>query len=68
MKNIMERLNDAVLVKGPLLAGLDPDKDKLKILSDTIDYNGADCDFLRNYCFEYIEAFGRFWTKQKQMG
>ena len=56
MKNVMERLNDEVLVKGPLLAGLDPDMDKLKVLSDAIGYKGAACDFLRNYCFEYIEA------------
>lgn len=56
MKNVMESLNDGVLEKGPLLAGLDPDMDKLKVLSDTIGYMGADCDFLRNYCFEYIEA------------
>ena len=52
----MERLNKAVMKKGPLLAGLDPDMDKLRALSKEIGYKGADCDFLRDYCFEYIEA------------
>lgn len=56
MKNIMERLNDGVLEKGPLLAGLDPDMDKLKVLLDAIGYGGTHSDFLRDYCFEYIEA------------
>lgn len=56
MKNLMERLNEAVMKKGPLLAGLDPDMDKLRGLSKEIGYQGADCDFLRNYCFEYIET------------
>ena len=54
--NNMERLNKAVMKKGPLLAGLDPDMDKLRALSKEIGYKGADCDFLRDYCFEYIEA------------
>ena len=52
----MERLNKAVMKKGPLLAGLDPDMDKLRALSKEIGYKGADCDFLRDYCFEYIKA------------
>ena len=43
----MERLNNAVMEKGPLLAGLDPDMDKLRILSDEIGYAGMDCDFYR---------------------
>ena len=54
--NIMERLNKAVMEKGPLLAGLDPDMEKLRALSKEIGYKGADCDFLRDYCFEYIKA------------
>ena len=54
--NIMERLNNAVMEKGPLLAGLDPDMDKLRILSDEIGYAGMDCDFLQIYSMEYIEA------------
>lgn len=54
--NNMERLNKAVMKKGPLLAGLDPDMDKLRALSKEIGYKGADCDFLRDYCFEYIKA------------
>lgn len=52
----MERLNKAVMEKGPLLAGLDPDMEKLRALSKEIGYKGADCDFLRDYCFEYIKA------------
>lgn len=52
----MERLNKAVMKKGPLLAGLDPDMDKLRVLSKEVGYKGADCDFLRDYCFEYIKA------------
>lgn len=54
--NNMERLNKAVMKKGPLLAGLDPDMDKLRVLSKEVGYKGADCDFLRDYCFAYIEA------------
>lgn len=54
--NNMERLNKAVMKKGPLLAGLDPDMDKLRVLSKEVGYKGADCDFLRDYCFEYIKA------------
>lgn len=54
--NITERLNNAVMEKGPLLAGLDPDMDKLRILSDEIGYAGMDCDFLQIYSMEYIEA------------
>ena len=54
--NIMERLNKAVMKRGPLLAGLDPDMDKLGPLSKEIGYKGANCDFLRDYCFEYIKA------------
>lgn len=53
---LMERLNKAVMEKGPLLAGLDPDMEKLRALSKEIGYKGADCDFLRDYCFEYIKA------------
>ena len=53
---LMERLNKAVMEKGPLLAGLDPDMEKLRALSKEIGYKGADCDFLRDYCFAYIEA------------
>lgn len=53
---LMERLNKAVMEKGPLLAGLDPDMEKLRALSKEIGYKGTDCDFLRDYCFEYIEA------------
>ncbi len=52
----MERLNKAVMEKGPLLAGLDPDMEKLRALSKEIGYKGTDCDFLRDYCFEYIKA------------
>lgn len=52
----MERLNKCVMEKGPLLAGLDPDMEKLRALSKEIGYKGANCDFLRDYCFEYIEA------------
>lgn len=52
----MERLNKAVMEKGPLLAGLDPDMEKLRALSKEIGYKGADCNFLRDYCFEYIKA------------
>ena len=52
----MERLNKAVMEKGPLLAGLDPDMEKLRALSKEIGYKGADCDFVRDYCFEYIKA------------
>ena len=51
---LMERLNKAVMEKGPLLAGLDPDMEKLRALSKEIGYKGTDCDFLRDYCFEYI--------------
>lgn len=54
--NNMERLNKAVMKKGPLLAGLDPDMDKLRVLSKEVGYKGADSDFLRDYCFEYIKA------------
>ena len=54
--NNMERLNKAVMKKGPLLAGLDPDMDKLRVLSKEVGYKGADCHFLRDYCFAYIEA------------
>lgn len=54
--NNMERLNKAVMKKGPLLAGLDPDMDKLRVLSKEVGYKGADSDFLRDYCFAYIEA------------
>lgn len=54
--NNMERLNKAVMKKGPLLAGLDPDMEKLRALSKEIGYKGADCNFLRDYCFEYIKA------------
>lgn len=53
---LMERLNKAVMEKGPLLAGLDPDMEKLRALSKEIGYKGADCNFLRDYCFEYIKA------------
>ena len=53
---LMERLNKAVMEKGPLLAGLDPDMEKLRALSKEIGYKGTDCDFLRDYCFEYIKA------------
>ena len=53
---LMERLNKCVMEKGPLLAGLDPDMEKLRALSKEIGYKGANCDFLRDYCFEYIEA------------
>ena len=53
---LMERLNKAVMEKGPLLAGLDPDMEKLRSLSKEIGYKGTDCDFLRDYCFEYIKA------------
>lgn len=53
---LMERLNKAVMEKGPLLAGLDHDMEKLRALSKEIGYKGADCDFLRDYCFAYIEA------------
>lgn len=52
----MERLNKSVMEKGPLLAGLDPDMEKLRALSKEIGYKGTDCDFLRDYCFEYIKA------------
>ena len=52
----LERLNKAVMEKGPLLAGLDPDMEKLRALSKEIGYKGTDCDFLRDYCFEYIKA------------
>lgn len=54
--NIMERLNEAVIKKGPLLAGLDPDMEKISELAKEIGYNGAVCDFFRDYCFEYVEA------------
>ena len=53
---LMERLNKSVMEKGPLLAGLDPDMEKLRALSKEIGYKGTDCDFLRDYCFEYIKA------------
>ena len=53
---LMERLNKAVMEKGPLLAGLDSDMEKLRALSKEIGYKGTDCDFLRDYCFEYIKA------------
>ena len=53
---LMERLNKSVMEKGPLLAGLDPDMAKLRALSKEIGYKGTDCDFLRDYCFEYIKA------------
>ena len=33
---LMERLNKAVMEKGPLLAGLDPDMEKLRALSKEI--------------------------------
>lgn len=52
----MERLNEKVKEKGPLLAGLDPDIVKLPELAEALGYNGSIYDFLQDYCFEYIEA------------
>lgn len=54
--NVMERLNQKVKEKGPLLAGLDPDIVKLSELAEALDYRGSTYDFLQDYCFEYIEA------------
>lgn len=54
--NVMERLNEKVKEKGPLLAGLDPDIVKLPELAEALGYNGSIYDFLQDYCFEYIEA------------
>ena len=36
MKNVMERLNEAIKEKGPLLAGLDPDRLKIAELSSEL--------------------------------
>ena len=54
--NTMERLNEAIMKKGPLLAGLDPDLDKLLELSKEIDSNLDAWPFMEEYCFNYIEA------------
>ena len=48
MKNVMERLNEAIKEKGPLLAGLDPDRLKIAELSSELT--------MEDFCFEYIDA------------
>lgn len=37
MKNAMERLNELVMEKGPLLAGLDPDIEKVLAMYEQMD-------------------------------
>lgn len=63
--NAIERLNEEVIKKGPLLAGLDPDVDKIRALYEKIgkfsrksylnqeNYNKV---ILYDYCVSYIEA------------
>lgn len=54
---LMERLNKAVMEQGPLLAGLDPDQDKLLGLAADAGYELSKYrSFLLDYCFTYIEA------------
>lgn len=54
---LMERLNKCVMEKGPLLAGLDPDQDKLLGLVEDAGYKPSKYRiFLLHYCFTYIEA------------
>lgn len=61
----MERLNDLVIQRGPLLAGLDPDIKKVIELNDKIGKFSRDDyederdfieDVLLDYCCEYINA------------
>lgn len=47
MKNAMERLNELVSKKGPLLAGLDPDMDKIWAVTAMK---------MPDFCFDYIDA------------
>lgn len=62
--NAMERLNQLVMEKGPLLAGLDPDIDKI-LKMECENYVSEDdyekySDYLEaimhDYCYEYIQA------------
>ena len=53
----MERLNELVKQKGPLLAGLDPDMEKvLELPKETGNCGMAACDFMQEFCYKYIDA------------
>lgn len=55
--NKMERLNELVKQKGPLLAGLDPDMEKvLELPKETGNCGMAACDFMQEFCYKYIDA------------
>lgn len=68
VKNAMERLNEAVLEKGPLVAGLDPDLKKvLELYKETGDILEEDClgdeledeyewRCMSDFCERYIDA------------
>lgn len=68
MKNAMERLNEEVMKKGPLLAGLDPDIDKILSMyaqmdgteDETLESSNESDDYLEevmyDFCCEYIKA------------
>lgn len=68
MKNAMERLNELVMEKGPLLAGLDPDIDKVLSMyaqmdgteDETLESSNESDDYLEevmyDFCCEYIKA------------
>ena len=48
--NAMERLYQLVMIKGVLLAGLDPDIEKLLELNEQTQKFSEDDTFLRHYC------------------
>lgn len=56
MKNAMERLNDLVKVRGPLVAGLDPDIEKVMALyGNPKDFQEKEV-CMYEFCSDYIEA------------
>lgn len=58
--NAMERLNERVKSKGVLLAGLDPDIDKiLSINEETAEFSKNSIksyELIDNFCYSYIQA------------